>query len=341
MPYKEDDFVYGELCRYVVESGEILREKEIIIDEGSGMESKKDVFISYASKDRESIVKPLVQILEANGISCWYDEQDIKWGDNIVEKINSGLAKSKYFLVVLSKKYLSKNWAKTELNTLMNIETSTGEKRVLPLIIGNLNEMRSLLQTQYPLLHPKSYIKWNDNPYDVAKELKKILGKSKNIKDTTNNFSDTSIIMPKIRKKITQFEKDKFIKDIYNGIAEYFEKALKHLEEYDKSIKTDMIKVNELKFIAKIYLNGELKSQCKIWMGGVFGSISYAIGDSYLDINNDNSCNDWLSLEEDEEGLYMKSSGMMYLLHNHDKKIRNPKEAGEYFWKSFIEPLER
>ncbi|HHH54646.1 MAG TPA: TIR domain-containing protein, partial [Bacteroidetes bacterium] len=44
---------------------------------------KKDIFISHASEDKHTIIEPLVQILEQNGISYWYDNEDIGWGDNI------------------------------------------------------------------------------------------------------------------------------------------------------------------------------------------------------------------------------------------------------------------
>ena len=98
-------------------------------------------------------------------------------------------------------------------------------------------------------------------------------------------------------------------------------------------------KVDELKFIAKIYVDGELKTQCKIWMGRILGNVGITYSNGAINIDNDNSFNDCLFLEENEEGLYMKSSGFN-IMKNSDKKLRNGQEAGEYFWKLFIQPLE-
>ena len=294
---------------------------------------KKDIFISHASEDKKEIVEPLVQVLEANDISCWYDKQDIGWGDSIVAEVSEGLKSSKYVVFIITRTFLAKQWTHIELNTTLNMQISSGDKKVLPIVVGDIQPHELPL-----LLQDKKYIAWN-HEQEIVDELKKILGRPIEVQSIKNDIF--SIPIPKRIKEITQLDKDKFTKKVYQGIVEYFEKALSQLQTHYDEVDIDMTKLNELKFVAKVYVDGKSKSQCKIWMGGVFGSISYAIGDSYMDINNDNTCNDWLSLEEDEEGLYMKSSGMMYLLHNHDKKIRNPKEAGEYFWKSFIEPLER
>ena len=88
-----------------------------------------DVFISHASEDKESIVEPLMQVLEENGVSCWYDDNNIGWGDSLIDSINNGLKKSQYVLVVLSETFLTKGWVRAELNTMLSMEFSNGQKR--------------------------------------------------------------------------------------------------------------------------------------------------------------------------------------------------------------------
>ena len=292
---------------------------------------KKDIFISHASEDKKAIVEPLVKTLEANNISCWYDANEIGWGDSITSKINQGLANSKYGLVVLSEVFINKGWTIAELNNLLNMEISNGEKKVLPLLVGDEETILSKL----PLLRDKKYIVWEDNPHHIVSQLSKVLKREIVPQHIEDNFS---IPMPK--RKITQLDKDKFSKRIYQGIVKYFEDGLAQLENHDASIETDMTKVNELKFVAKIYIDGEVKSQCKIVLGGMFGSNGISYSSNGYDIHDDNSCNDWLFLEEDEDGLYMKGSNLN-MFRNQDKKIRNEREAGEYFWTSFIAPIER
>jgi len=66
---------------------------------------KKDIFISHASEDKNKIVEPLVQTLEENGISCWYDKKDIAWGDSIVGEVSEGLISSKYVVFIITREH--------------------------------------------------------------------------------------------------------------------------------------------------------------------------------------------------------------------------------------------
>lgn len=55
-----------------------------------------DVFISHASEDKESFVEPLANALEKAGLNIWYDRFKLKLGDSLREKIDQGLANSRY-----------------------------------------------------------------------------------------------------------------------------------------------------------------------------------------------------------------------------------------------------
>jgi hypothetical protein len=48
--------------------------------------SRRDVFISYASQDRNTVAKPLAELLTALGISVWFDQFDLKIGDSLRRK---------------------------------------------------------------------------------------------------------------------------------------------------------------------------------------------------------------------------------------------------------------
>mgnify|MGYP000850269712 CR=1 FL=1 len=49
---------------------------------------KRDVFICHASEDKQDIVNPLVEAFSEAGISCWFDMNEISWGDSITQKVN-------------------------------------------------------------------------------------------------------------------------------------------------------------------------------------------------------------------------------------------------------------
>jgi predicted nucleic acid-binding Zn-ribbon protein len=91
-----------------------------------------DVFISHASEDKESFTDELCQILEEYGFEVWYDALSIEWGDSLRAKIDTGLRKSRYGIVVISKHYIKKGWTQYELDGLFQREM-TGGKIILPI----------------------------------------------------------------------------------------------------------------------------------------------------------------------------------------------------------------
>lgn len=166
---------------------------------------KKDVFICHASEDKIDVINPLIENLKDNNISFWVDTLEINWGDSITQKVNDGLKKSTFAIVVLSISFLQKNWPKRELNALLNIEASSGEVKVLPLIYGNSEEIISEL----PLINDKKFLSWDDGIDNIIKELLNILNKDsknnmqseKQTKITTNNDKEKSNISSLLENK--------------------------------------------------------------------------------------------------------------------------------------------
>lgn len=99
---------------------------------GESGEEEYDVFISHASEDKESIAEPLWNALQERGINVWYDSLSIAWGDSLRAKIDNGLRKSQFGIVILSKDYIKKGWTQYELDGLFQIEMTNG-KIILPI----------------------------------------------------------------------------------------------------------------------------------------------------------------------------------------------------------------
>jgi len=91
-----------------------------------------DVFISHATEDKDEVVRPLANALVAEGLRVWYDEFELRIGDSLRRKIDSGLARSRFGVVVLSHSFFAKNWPQYELDGLVTREM-TGEQVILPL----------------------------------------------------------------------------------------------------------------------------------------------------------------------------------------------------------------
>ena len=78
-----------------------------------------DVFICHASEDKERFVEALASKLRERQVSVWYDDFSLRLGDRLKDKIEEGLARSRFGITVLSKDYFGKKWPQDELNVLV------------------------------------------------------------------------------------------------------------------------------------------------------------------------------------------------------------------------------
>jgi len=91
-----------------------------------------DVFISHASEDKDEVVRPLAVALKSAGLQVWYDEFELRIGHSLRRKIDEGLAKSRFGIVVLSKAFLNKGWTNYELDGLVT-KAINGDQILLPI----------------------------------------------------------------------------------------------------------------------------------------------------------------------------------------------------------------
>ncbi len=96
-----------------------------------------DLFVSHASEDKEEVVRPLIAALRKENpeLRIWYDEFTLRLGDRLREKIDHGLANSRFGVVVLSPTFLAKKWPLDELEGLFAKEVN-GRPIILPIWHG-------------------------------------------------------------------------------------------------------------------------------------------------------------------------------------------------------------
>ena len=71
-----------------------------------------DIFLSYASEDRE-LIEPLVEILEAQGWTRWWDRELIA-GPSFAQKIQESLEQARCIVVAWSRHSVVSNWCRDE-----------------------------------------------------------------------------------------------------------------------------------------------------------------------------------------------------------------------------------
>ena len=90
-----------------------------------------DVFISHATEDKD-FAGPLARELRSAGLRVWFDDFELGLGDSLNEKINYGLSRSRYGVVVISPTFFKKHWTKLEMNGFV-ARQATGERVILPI----------------------------------------------------------------------------------------------------------------------------------------------------------------------------------------------------------------
>ena len=99
--------------------------------EFSGADRPYDLFISYASEDIDAI-RPLVQALRANGLNVWFDQSEIRIGDDWRRRMDDGMEHSRFALIVFSPAFFDKDWTQYELDNFITART-LGERAILPI----------------------------------------------------------------------------------------------------------------------------------------------------------------------------------------------------------------
>lgn len=302
----------------------------------------RDIFICHAGEDKDEIVRPMVEAFNQADISCWYDEAEIRWGDSITQKVNEGLATSRYVVVVFSPAFVQKNWPQRELNAVLNQEASTGDVKVLPLLVGSEEEKKQFLN-QYPLLNDKRYLPWDGGLRNIVNALMPRLhpeGTSTLVQSKAPTLG-LRIPLPKIKKEFTQRDKDLFLRNSFTVIKSYFQKALPELSHHYPEVETDFEEVHNFKFMATIYVRGEIGNKCKIWIGGMSSSSdSIAYQSGQISIDRDNSFNDMLSVSDNQQTLGFEPSNMWYGNRQFEEEgLLTAESAAEYLWRRFTENL--
>lgn len=300
----------------------------------------RDIFICHAGEDKDAVVRPMVEAFTQAGISCWYDEAEIQWGDSVTQKVNEGLSSSRYVVVVFSNSFCQKNWPQRELNSVLNQEASSGEVKVLPLLVGSEQEKKQIL-TKFPLLNDKRYLPWDGDLRGIVAALSdRLHSREGDLNVNKTPGPGLRIPIPKIAKKFTQRDKDLFLRNAFTIVKGYFQNALQELGRHYQEIETDFTEVHNFKFIATIYLNGEVSNKCKIWIGGLGSSDSIAYQAGQFNIESENSFNDMLSVFNDEQSLGFKPSGMWFgRQQNSDNQLFTEEQAAEYLWQRFTDSL--
>ncbi len=104
-----------------------------------------DVFLSYSSKDKAT-VRTVAERLRHDGLRVWFDDWEIKPGDNIPAKVEEGLEHSRVLVLCVSENALGSDWTQLEAGTFRFRDPLNRERRFVPLRLDDAPIKTSLAQ---------------------------------------------------------------------------------------------------------------------------------------------------------------------------------------------------
>ncbi len=114
----------------------------MLTDSGRPQAEVRDVFVSYASIDHQT-VQPVVEALVRAGITCWFDRWDLEpFDSNITDRISRAIENSRLTLVFLSDEYTARTACRWEL--LKTLQCSSLDEGLSSLFIIDLARRESI-----------------------------------------------------------------------------------------------------------------------------------------------------------------------------------------------------
>ncbi len=182
-------------------------------------------------------------------------------------------------------------------------------------------------------LGPKKLAKnFGEEPlYELIRDYESSESNSKT-KNITFNFPNI-----KVKKNLTDKELNDYLKQTFSLVQKYFEEASEHLHKENPQIETS-ISNSETDLNIELFLDGEYKTNCKIWFGDEHGSkqIFYSEGKSF---GGQISYNECIYIEYDGFEIAFKPLMGFQFGNINKEKINRPEEVAEYLWTRFIQPL--
>lgn len=323
-----------------------------------------NIFFSYSHKDeslRDELEKHLTILKRQGHIEAWHDRR-IVVGENLDQEIDQNLKAADVILLLISSDFLASDYCyDVEMTQAMKRQDS-GEAKVISIILRPCDwkdaPFAKLLVTPTEGKPVTKFPTLDDGFLEVTEAIKvalKQLGKPKVFPKQNDlqasGISQEPVTHPgprssnlRIKKDFTDRERDCFLAESYEFIANYFEGSLQELGKRNSNVETDYRRIDANHFMATVYLEGKQKSSCKIWFGG---ARSFAGGIAYSDMNSfsvqleDNSFNESLSVVSDDHALFLQPMGMLSFPASNEKKLLTSEGAGEYLWTHFIAPLQR
>lgn len=311
-------------------------------------------FISYSwdSESHEQWVMDLFNKLRQNGIEAKMDKQLTQSSTiNLNQMMTTNLQQNDFIIVVLTENYAEradKFQGGVGFESLLSMPILQQDPDKLILIMKHQGDF----QKAFPF-HLQSYYAIdfsNENKFeDAFKELlhriykeplyeiqplgeKPKLDPVSSKKIIQNQFFN--IELPSL-KRVTDKDIHEFMEESCEEIISLLSDLFSQVKQANSNFDFHENKVNNIKTVFTLYIDGDHKTGVKIWLGGMFNqnTIQLSYGRN-INLSNDNSYNEMISHEVDDKTGSLKLRMNMNVFGNND--VSKPKEIVEEIWENNV-----
>lgn len=310
------------------------------------------VFFSYCHADealRDQLERQL-KILQRQGlIETWHDRR-IEAGQEFAGEIDAHIEADEIILLLVSPDFLNSDYCYEVEMTRALERHNAGEAIVIPVIL------RDCLWKGAPFgkilgvpTDGRPVTQWPDIDHafrlvaEAVQAAAKRVGSPQAAKRSpslpVNGSEPDQVIRSsnlRVAKTFTDRDHDAFQTEAFDYIAKYFENSLSELSSRNAEVDGTFRRLDANRFSAVVYRDGRALSRCTVFMGGQhFGGIAYSTTENAAT----NGFNENLTVEADEQTLFLRSMGMAHFGQNKDQKLTF-EGAAETYWQIFIKPLQ-
>ncbi|PPT78282.1 hypothetical protein XaplCFBP3122_03075 [Xanthomonas arboricola pv. populi] len=324
------------------------------------------VFFSYCHADeelRDQLEKQLAMLKRQGIIETWHDRRIIA-GQEIDKTIDEHINSDDIILLLVSPDFIASDYCYEKEMARALERHESGDATVIPVILRACDwhhaPFGKLMATPQDGKPVKKWADIDEAFLDVAQAVraaakqratkqvkpvapnKPLAQASPFIAGTTTTTESTAQARPgprssnlRLAKTFTQREKDQFKAKTFEYIAKHFENSLNELEERNPGYEGSFRRIDANRFFSTIYQHGNDVARATIYLGGMLGGINYVQGETL----DSNSYNESLSVDCDDQSLFLTSMGMSTYGSSREQKLTQ-EGAAELLWEQLIGPLQ-
>lgn len=316
------------------------------------------VFFSYSHDDeqyRDQLEKHLASLRHEGLIESWHDRR-ILAGARLDAEIDQQINAADVILLLVSSSFLDSRYCYSiEMKRALE-RHAAGEAYVVPVIVRacdwHSTPLGSLLAVPKDGKAITSWPNYDEAYTEVAKQIRRLVEQRQTSASAAPTAAPQAWQTPqaaeivstaprssnlRLKKEFNDLDADQFLNEAFDFMARFFEGSLQELQSRNPGVTGQFRKVDANTFTAAIYQHGKRASECSVHLGGG-GFRSNGISYSSDPSARGNSYNEMVSVEIDDQAMYLKALGMATY---GDRQNLTPEGAAELFWSMLIGPLQQ